>query len=516
MKVISDIDKQISSKTKLIVETVVVVLFVALSFFVAQYHEPWLDEAQSFLLGRDTRSIMELYRLMRYEETPILWFLIIKVFISLGGTYKYFYTLSIFFSTLGIALFEYKIKAPLFAKVMIPFTYFIAFQYTTITRSYTMVFLALLLIVILYRNSTKKPILYSLALLFLQQICAYTFIIAGSFYLLFIIDICKEKLYKKLTYILSVLFLFASFLVTAVGLIPANDNKYTSEELNIFIAISQAFYTSGKNLIISIVVALAVLGMFAYAISKRGKTALVRAGIILLPVLVFMQLISCKSWHIGILFLLMMSLVMIFDLWEVKYFSLFLLSVFAVQIVFTAISINYDYSNPMCGSKATSQRISQYVDANYFILGVGWKTTAIEAYFDHNIFENHTDEFAYLNWSIDFEDENVSSREFDTDRVIFVLDDDDVFFYIMRAEMIERGEIENHQDLPTTGVPKALFYQYFRTEDLSDIDFISNYFHVNSADAYAIESVNYYPGGLYYKDHSVEDNGMCVIVFKRQ
>ena len=68
------------------------------------HHEHWSDEAQSFLLARDTK-LSELFHYGKYEGTPPLWFLIIKLFLALGGTYGTFFLLPILFSTIGLILF---------------------------------------------------------------------------------------------------------------------------------------------------------------------------------------------------------------------------------------------------------------------------------------------------------------------------------------------------------------------------------------------------------------------------
>ena len=58
-----------------------------------------------------------------------------QIFLSLGGTYQTFYILPIILSTIGLILFEYKIKVPWYIKIIFPFTYFIFYQYTIVARS---------------------------------------------------------------------------------------------------------------------------------------------------------------------------------------------------------------------------------------------------------------------------------------------------------------------------------------------------------------------------------------------
>ena len=122
-----------------IIKTLIIITFIILSIIIADKHEPWSDEAQSYLLARDTNFI-EIFKYMKYEGTPPLWVFIIKIFLSLGGTYQTFYILPIIFSTIGLILFEYKIKVPWYIKIIFPFTYFLFYQYTIVVRSYCLVF----------------------------------------------------------------------------------------------------------------------------------------------------------------------------------------------------------------------------------------------------------------------------------------------------------------------------------------------------------------------------------------
>ena len=79
---------------KIVGKTTIVISFIIFTLLIANYHEHWADEAQSFLIARDT-SLADLLGYMKYEGTPPLWVLLIKLFIFLGGTYDAFFILPI-------------------------------------------------------------------------------------------------------------------------------------------------------------------------------------------------------------------------------------------------------------------------------------------------------------------------------------------------------------------------------------------------------------------------------------
>ena len=51
----------------------VLFLYLVISIAGLYYHELWLDEAQHFLIGRDSNSLPALYNNMRYDGHPRLW-----------------------------------------------------------------------------------------------------------------------------------------------------------------------------------------------------------------------------------------------------------------------------------------------------------------------------------------------------------------------------------------------------------------------------------------------------------
>ena len=75
-----DVKKQ--KYIEIVIKVCIILLFIFLSFTIAGSHEHWSDEAQSFLLARDN-TLGEIFHYIKYEGTPGLWVLIIKVFILL-------------------------------------------------------------------------------------------------------------------------------------------------------------------------------------------------------------------------------------------------------------------------------------------------------------------------------------------------------------------------------------------------------------------------------------------------
>ncbi len=367
------------------------------------HHEHWSDEAQSFLLARDTK-LSELFHYGKYEGTPPLWFLIIKLFLALGGTYGTFFLLPILFSTIGLILFEFKIKAPWQIKVLFPFTYFIFYQYTIVTRSYCMIFPMLMLIAWLYLNRMKKPVLYSIVLLVFMNISLHTLVIAGSFILLFVIDVIQNRQYKNRKIQLATLIMLLAMLGTMLLTIPNPDCAYSANYgTNLWTILSEA--TIGGNYRkwfgterIDMVITICLIGIVFLAM-KKSKQKLYRLLILIIPVTLILIFLAYQCWHVGIIWLLLFTYFILNDtINQSKIIKYMILVILAVQMVWNIFSIHYDWNNSFSASKEVANFLKENGYDDQVIYGYTYTTTAIEPYFDHTIFANKNTDKAFYFW----------------------------------------------------------------------------------------------------------------------
>ena len=54
----------------------VFLVYIALLSVIILHHEPWADEAQAWILARDCSPINLIFKNLRYEGHPPLWYLI--------------------------------------------------------------------------------------------------------------------------------------------------------------------------------------------------------------------------------------------------------------------------------------------------------------------------------------------------------------------------------------------------------------------------------------------------------
>ncbi|OGG04284.1 hypothetical protein A2Z33_03995 [Candidatus Gottesmanbacteria bacterium RBG_16_52_11] len=192
-------------------------IYASLIIFGVLYHEPWRDEAHPWMKARETPLGIIVSEDIRNEGTPILWFLILKPFAPAGFPY-----LTMSFIHAGLAITAVYIllrfaKLPMLLKILFPFTYYMAYEYSVISRNYVLTVLLTFAIAALYDKRLTKPILYSLLISLLFQTNSFSILPAGVFMMLFVFDILRKKLLAPGT-ILSVAVLSVSAAFTFLTL----------------------------------------------------------------------------------------------------------------------------------------------------------------------------------------------------------------------------------------------------------------------------------------------------------
>lgn len=375
----------------------IIILFFIITTFVAIKHEHWSDEAQSFLLARDN-SLFELFHYMKYEGTPPLWVLVLKLFISLGGTYQALFVLPIIFSTIGLIIFEFRINVPWYIKLLFPFTYFILYQYSVVARSYCMVFPLLMLIASIYDKRFEKTILYAIILLFFMNISLHTLVIAGSLYLIFLIDIFKNKEFRSKRTVVAGILIFFELLITCIFTIPAQDSFIPNYGKNILHVISEATVGSNFNTIAEYIITVIVISIIVFTSKKRQ---VLDFFILIIPVTAILVFIAYQCWHVGVIWLLIFTYLIISNTINEKIVvKIFMVLVCLVQIYWTISSGIYDIKNHYSASNEVANFLKENNYIGKKIYGFGYNTTAIQPYFDHNIFENRNTNKAFHYWKL--------------------------------------------------------------------------------------------------------------------
>ncbi len=174
-------------------ETITFAIYILLSIVMFVYHELWYDEIQAYMLAKDA-SFHELFFVAtHYEGHPPLFALLLAIFAKTGVPMDVgLRIVSFTFSIIGAYLVIFKAPFKKIVRLLIPFTFFIFYQYTVICRPYSMMFAAFMLAACFYKSRNEKPFLYILSLFLLCCCSSYGMLFAGCFCLVWVVEIFKE------------------------------------------------------------------------------------------------------------------------------------------------------------------------------------------------------------------------------------------------------------------------------------------------------------------------------------
>ncbi len=128
--------------------------FVTLAAFGMFFHELWRDEYHIWVLAMDSPGISDLYRNAGTEGHPLLWYLITWIVTKLFDDPVAFQALHLCIAaTTAFLLFRFS-PWPRVHRIVAGFGYYLAYEYTVITRSYALSILLIVILAILFTGKT--------------------------------------------------------------------------------------------------------------------------------------------------------------------------------------------------------------------------------------------------------------------------------------------------------------------------------------------------------------------------
>lgn len=153
--------KKSNSKTKYVLMWGIFAVYAGVTMLGALHHEVWLDEAQAWVILRDTPFSDLLYRL-NVEGHPPLWYLILYPFVKMGFPTDYVSLISWFFMVIGAWLLLFKVELVLPLKSVILASSGFLYINSVMLRVYCLIPPLLFLILWIYPKRRKHPVLYGL------------------------------------------------------------------------------------------------------------------------------------------------------------------------------------------------------------------------------------------------------------------------------------------------------------------------------------------------------------------
>jgi len=161
---------------RLLSDIVLLVLYVALTATLCIHHESWRDEADGWLAARD-HTLNSLFSFTGYVGNPCLWFLVQMPFARGGLPYEaqgwINLAIAVAAVVLFLRLFPWPDTVPPWLEVLtksgVVFSYYVAFEYAAIARSYALSMLLIFACAAAHRERFRSPVTHAVLLVLLMN-----------------------------------------------------------------------------------------------------------------------------------------------------------------------------------------------------------------------------------------------------------------------------------------------------------------------------------------------------------
>jgi hypothetical protein len=305
---------------------------IALLIMKLCFHELWKDEWQAWLIATDIPSLKDLFTFLPYEGHPSLWFLLLRSVNILRETALPFLSeasaLQGIHLVLSVAAFYFlfiKFKAPFFLKILVGSGYFFFFEYSVINRSYVLMVLLILMLVVHTRDIRKNTWLLCLTIFLLTQTEVYG-VFMGLGYCTYLFSRYRTEKTFSLKSLLSILtaftagiILFSFTLYPGEGPVPETAaGKHGFPDISIWVEAFRSLFfktfiigapESGREPVLSVLISI-LLFLFVVYLFKRDKPVLWAYLSFLLACLSFYAAIYAggpRQWGLHLVYIVALS-----------------------------------------------------------------------------------------------------------------------------------------------------------------------------------------------------------------
>lgn len=207
---------------------VLVSIFLLLGLVGVFNHEMWRDELQAWMIARDSSSLIDLYKNLRYEGHPSLWYFFLYVITRFTDNPLAMQLLHLVIASVTVYIFAKFSPFTKLQKILFSFGYFPFYEYHLIGRNYSLGILFIFLFCHFFTKIKRNYLVLSIVLTFLANTNVYGTIVAISLAATLIFENFlsrKSKKIEKFSFI-NILILTCGVAIAIVQVIPPNDAKF--------------------------------------------------------------------------------------------------------------------------------------------------------------------------------------------------------------------------------------------------------------------------------------------------
>ncbi len=156
------------------------------------FYQPWEDEGRAWMIARSFNLYPLVFRILRYEGHPALWYLLLWGPAHLHLPFTCINWISVAFGSAGIYILLRFAPFPFYLRALLPFSFFLAYQYSVVARSYVLFPLLGFLVAHLYRQAPGKPVRMASVLALLANVSIHGTLVALGFAALYAGKLIRE------------------------------------------------------------------------------------------------------------------------------------------------------------------------------------------------------------------------------------------------------------------------------------------------------------------------------------
>jgi hypothetical protein len=377
--------------------------FAAFLLVVGPRHEAWFDEGQAWLIGRDVSLWSLLTERLPYEGSPALWHGLLWLLSHAGMPFSWLWAVSAAFACAGAWVILTRAPFPFWLRVAMIFSYFVAYQYAVVARSYALDLLLVPLLAATFAGRLRRPLVYGLLLGLCANVNAHSFIIATVLFAEFAFAAWRSGAWRRAHVAGGTIYLLLGCLAALQASPPADSSFAGAVGLALERApnmIAEAFIDrwdilsplppSAIGLTWGAIISVVLLVPTLRLVRRAGVGLLV--GALFAGVIGFSVAKFANAWHAGLLFL-----VWIFALW-IGWGALRALAqtdrrmlvgsvaiIVVVNALYTASAALREIREPYSAGPSAARHLVG--DAP--IAAAGFKTFAVQPWLDANAFRNY-------------------------------------------------------------------------------------------------------------------------------
>ncbi|MBD1804931.1 hypothetical protein H6F98_05630 [Microcoleus sp. FACHB-SPT15] len=220
--------------------SLLVIIFLMFGIIGILNHEMWRDELQSWMIARDSSSFINLFQNLRYEGHPGLWHIFLYVFTRFTHNPIAMQLFHLIIASGLVYVFVHYSPFTRLQKLLFIFGYFPFYEYSLISRNYSLGVLLIFLFCTFFPLRQKSYILLAVILVLLANTNIYAWIIAVCLALTLVFERLITRIVyktsswalttKKLDLIFSVSILLFGLAIALFQMLPPADANFKGDE----------------------------------------------------------------------------------------------------------------------------------------------------------------------------------------------------------------------------------------------------------------------------------------------